>query len=276
MVIKRIYNHNVVLATKANGEEVVLIGKGLAFGSTKGDAVDSEKITKVFTMTQDVNDKFATIIKDIPYEYLLLSEEVINKIKEKSSQELNDGIYVTLTEHIDNLVNRIEMGIVFDATLLLNVKNLYKEEYALGQMAVKMIQDRLSIEIDESEASFIALHIINAKMDSNMNRMYEITKLIEDILAVVLNHFDIDFSGTNGDRFITHCRFFANRVLDENDNKMETNVNSNSYALMKYSYKKQADCIEEIEKLFLKKYGYYVDDNEKLYLLLHLIKLTEV
>lgn len=275
MIIKRIYNHNVVLAVKSDGNEVVLVGKGLAFGYSKGDFVNEDKISKVFAMTQDINHKFATIVQDIPYDYVLLSEEVIKIIKNKSTQELNDGIYLTLTEHIDNLVNRVNMGIVFDATLLLNVKNLYKEEYQLGLIAVEMIEDSLNIQVDDSEASFIALHIINAKMDSNMDKMYQITKLIEDIISVVLNHFDVDFEGRDSDRFLTHCRFFASRVLDDYDLDEKQNVKSNSYSLMAYSYKNQADCIEEIGSLFLEKYGYIVDDNEKLYLLLHLIKLTE-
>lgn len=63
------------------------------------------------------------------------------------------------------------MGIVFDPTLLLNVKSLYKEEYRLGLKVTELLRQKLKIDIDDGEASFIALHIINADWNSNMQQM---------------------------------------------------------------------------------------------------------
>ncbi len=83
------------------------------------------------------------------------------------------------------------MGIVFDPTLLLNVKSLYKEEYRLGLKVTELLRQKLKIDIDDGEASFIALHIINAELDSNMQQMYEITAVIEEILNLVREDFKL-------------------------------------------------------------------------------------
>jgi Transcriptional antiterminator len=275
MEIKRIYNNNVVLATKEDGSDVVLIGKGLAYGSSKGDKVAEEKIDKTFELKKENRQKFISVVQDLPYDYVILSEEVINAIRSRSSKKINDGIYITLTEHITNLMEKMEMGIVFDSTLLLNVKLLYREEYELGVLSVNMIQERLNIKIDESEASFIALHIINAEMDANMPTIYMILSVLENILRIVREYFCIDEKENATNRFITHCRFFAQRVINkEYQESKSSDSNKKIYDLLIRSNEKQNECIEAISKYIYDRYIYEMETDEKLYLLVHLIRLT--
>ena len=42
-IAKRVYNNNVVLSENKRGEEVIFVGKGLAYGLSKGDTIDLEK-----------------------------------------------------------------------------------------------------------------------------------------------------------------------------------------------------------------------------------------
>ena len=51
------------------------------------------------------------------------------------------------------MIERIKMGIVFDPTLLLNVKSLYKEEYRLGLKVTELLRQKLKIDIDDGEAA---------------------------------------------------------------------------------------------------------------------------
>ena len=91
--------------------------------------------------------------RDTPIDYILVSEEIIAYFKENSTKALNDGIYVTLTDHIANTIERIRMGIDFDMTMLLNVKSLYREEYKLALHAIEMLRNALHLHIDDSEAN---------------------------------------------------------------------------------------------------------------------------
>ena len=99
------------------------------------------------------------MIQDTPIDYILVSEEIIAYFKEHSTKALNDGIYVTLTDHIANTIERIRMGIDFDMTMLLNVKSLYREEYKLALQAIEMLRNAFHLHIDDNEANFITLHI---------------------------------------------------------------------------------------------------------------------
>ncbi len=49
MRIKQILNNGAIVTTNKDGEEVVVLGKGIAFARKVGDEVDKTKIYKVFT-----------------------------------------------------------------------------------------------------------------------------------------------------------------------------------------------------------------------------------
>ena len=43
MIIKQIYNNNVILSENEAGDEIILVGRGIAFGMTRGSKVDVYK-----------------------------------------------------------------------------------------------------------------------------------------------------------------------------------------------------------------------------------------
>lgn len=274
MKAKRVYNNNVVLSQNKNGKELVLVGRGLAYGLNKGDNIDESKVEKRFELKETVNNKFKELIQDVPIDDILICEEVISYIKSNNDKEIDDSIYVTLTDHIINMVDRIKKGIDFDSTILLNISYLYKAEHKIALHAVEMLSKRYDLKIDDSEANFITLHIVNAESNSNMMEMYEITSIIDEILSIVNRNYKIDYEDFAYDRFITHCRFFVQRVV----NKEYVEENKKKYVemflMMKGLYKSQYRCVNEIAHFIENKYNYQVEDDEKMYLLLHLVKLT--
>ena len=67
MVIDKVLNTNVVLAKNDEGEQVIVMGCGVAFGKKAGEMIDDTKIDKIFS--QDVpklTDHFKKLVKDIP------------------------------------------------------------------------------------------------------------------------------------------------------------------------------------------------------------------
>ncbi|WP_270599811.1 PRD domain-containing protein [Faecalicoccus pleomorphus] len=274
-IAKRVYNNNVVLSENKRGEEVIFVGKGLAYGLSKGDTIDLEKAEKTFELSRESNQKFIDLIKDVSPEDILLCERVITYIKEQSNKEIDDSIYVTLTDHIINMIDRIRMGIDFDSAILLNIKSLYKQEYYIALQVVKILRKELNMKIDDSEASFITLHIVNAEMSSNMMQMYEVTTIMEGILGIVRNEFNITENNSDSyDRFITHCRFFVQRVVNREYLDKDPSTYEQMFKVMLDLYKKQYSCVHKIADYIEKKYNYLVEDDERMYLLIHLVKLT--
>lgn len=276
MRVKRIYNNNIALVEDDQGKEVVLVGRGIVFGKKKGDQISVNSADKVFHLKGENRNKFEQIIQDMPVEFVFLSEEIVSFIKENSDKKIDDMIYVTLTDHIANTVERIRMGIDFDMSVLLNVKSLYQKEYELGVKCVQMIRDTLDIKIDDSEASFIALHIINAQSESNMSQVSMIMKLLNELQEIVSTYFDLDTKNNlDYDRFLVHCRFFVQRIVNNEHLDPVMGNDQTMFKMMQEKGPRQCDCIRSISDHILKKYNYKVSLEEEFYLLIHLNKLTK-
>ena len=115
MKVKRVLNNNAVVALNSIGEEVILKGKGIAFNKSSGDIIDESKIEETFvSQNNNVNRRYQDVLVHIPVDFIEVSDEAISIIKTKINKELSDQIYVTLTDHIANLIERLSMGIEFD------------------------------------------------------------------------------------------------------------------------------------------------------------------
>lgn len=89
--------------------------------------------------------------------------DVTSMIKEKSKTELSDALYVTLLDHVNNLVdacNKIYHLIILFYGIYLRV---YPDEYKIAVHAVKLLNEKMPYKIDEDEANFITLHIVNCR-----------------------------------------------------------------------------------------------------------------
>ncbi|HCM84722.1 MULTISPECIES: PRD domain-containing protein [Enterococcus] len=275
MIIKKIYNNNAIMVEDQNNNEVILVGKGLAFNMQKEDQINPKLAEKKFELTKEINHRFEELVTSIPLDYILLSERVIAHIKEKSTKKISDSIYVTLTDHIVMMIERIKKGVDFDSLLLLNVKSLYKEEYNIALTAIELINHYLNMTISREEANFITLHIVNAESDFNMMQNYTIIEIITLIQEIVDRHFSIEQEDNRAyDRFLTHCRFFVQQIVNSNYVRSEAHSNRDMLNTMKEAYSEQYQCVKEISLLLKQKYGYLANHEEEFYLLIHIIRLS--
>lgn len=168
-------------------------------------------------------------------------EKIIEYAKTKASKVLNDFIYITLPDHIHMAILREKEGISTKNIMLWDIKRFYKAEFEIGFHALKFIEEKFQMKLSEDEAGFIALHIVNAQIDSNYNAIKEIgsvTKLIHQIIKILKYHFHSDFDEESVYfyRFITHLNFFALRVFQKNNNNQH-DEDEELLALVKSKYK---------------------------------------
>ncbi len=217
MKIEKIINNNLVRSINDKGQHVILMGCGIGFQKKVGSQVDESKITQIYTL-QDKSSKLEELLTRVPEEHIKTANEVINYIKSSLGKKLNDNIYITLTDHISFAVERFKKGIVVKNALLWEIRRFYNHEYLIAKEALQIIKRRLNVELPEDEAGFIALHIVNASMNSvDLGITTEMTKVIDRILSIVKYHFkvDIDEYSLHYERFLTHLKFFVQRVFTD-------------------------------------------------------------
>ena len=212
MVIQKVINNNIVSAYDEMGREVVVMGRGLGFGAKPGMTVDPSRTEKIFRIeSSGVVQKFKELIADMPLEHAEISNDIIAYAESTLKLELNQSIYVTLTDHINFAIERYRKGIVFENALLWEIKRFYAQEYELGQYAVRLIGEKLKIFLPEDEAGFIALHFVNAEYGTNIQDAVRFPNLVRDILDIVISELKIslDEKSLHYERFVTHINFFC-------------------------------------------------------------------
>ncbi len=275
LIISKVINNNVVSAYDDEQHELVIMGRGIAFQKKSGDPIDEERIEKVFSIqNKDISEKFKTLLYDIPIEYMQVCEAIIDHARTTLNKNLNDSIYVTLTDHITFAIERHQKGMDIKNALLWEIKRLYKEEFMCGVEAIRIIQDKLNIHLPEDEAGFIAMHIVNAELNEEMPNVIQITKLIQDILNIVKYHFqiDLDEESLNYFRFVTHLKFFGQRLF--NETQME-NQNEFLYEVVKEKNTAAFQCAEKINDYVQKEYNRSLIEDEMLYLTLHIDRVIK-
>ena len=278
MQIHKILNNNVVVVLDEQDKEQVVMGKGLAFKKKCGDEIDPAQIDKVFTMSNpDTNNKFQELVANIPLEYMLLVEDIITYAKTHIGKKINDSIYISLADHIFMSVKRFQEGIVVKNALLWDIKRFYKDEFYIGQKAVEMIAQRTNIILPEDEAGFIALHFVNAQMEENPDKvedMYTITKVMQEISNIVKYYFNMEYDEDSVYyyRFVTHLKFFAQRLVTRKTYQEESE--DDLLDIIKMKYKNAYECVKVIKKFLVEQYDYLLSDEEMLYLTIHIARVT--
>lgn len=276
MKIDKVINNNLIRAFDENNKEVLVMGCGLGFQKKIGQLIDKSKIEKIYFLdNKNDSNKLMTLLSEIPLEIIQASNEIISYAKYSLGKKLNDNIYISLTDHISFAVERAKQGINFKNALLWEIKRFYNHEFLIGREAVQIIKKRLDIDLPEDEAASIALHIVNAQLNSNnMNETLDITKMIQHILNIVKYHYNLELDGysLHYERFITHLKFFSQRIFS---GKTINEEDSNLCELMKKKYKEAYECVYKIEKYINKEFNHDLTEEERMYLAVHINRITK-
>lgn len=275
MIIKKIFNNNAIVAKDSEKHEFVVMGCGIAFKKNLGEKVDENLIEKTFILKQkDASEKFKLLLEDIPTEDVSMSYDIIEYAKNLLGVELNDYIYVTLTDHISNALKMFDEGYNARNPLIWEIKKFYSKEFQVGVKAIEFIEDETGKRLPEDEAANIALHLINSQINNSSSGVEDIakqTKMVQDILNIVKYTYNItlDEKSLNYERFVTHLRFFFQR-LNKNGQVIK-DEDDFLFKQVKEKYKKAYDCMLKIEKYL----EIELSDEEKLYLTIHIQRVTQ-
>lgn len=278
VTIKKVYNNNVILAFEnSSKKEVILTGCGIGFGKKSNDTVDDSKIEKKFVI-QDNNfeSKVNKLASEIPEEVFAVSSAIIEYAEKNLNTTLDEYIYISLTDHIYFALKRYKENLPIKNELLYELRRIHKKEYEIGKWAIEYINKTFNVNFLIDEAGFIAMHIINANYRESTNKSCLIMNIINQILDIIKNYYSIEFieDEINFDRLLTHLKFFAKRLIDKTES-IDTN-NNGLLEIVKVQYKESYDCVKQIKSFIEENYTYKVNDDEVLYLILHINRVISV
>ena len=258
MKISKVINNNVLSAFDENGQEVVLMGRGLGFKAKTGDDIDESRVQKVFCIENSaLSRQFQEMISNIPMEHMQISADIISYAKNECGMELNQSIYVALSNAI-----------------LWEIRQFYRREYLVGEYALRLFAERLDIHFPEDEAGFIALHFVNAEYNTDIHDTYMITDVIQKGIEIVKAEYQkaLDEKSMHYERFVAHLKFFARRIFFSKE--MLSDEEQEFSDLIELKYPREYACARKIADYIEAQYDCTVTKEEIMYLAIHIRRIT--
>jgi len=274
MRIHRILNNNAVIILDENGREKIICGIGIAFGKSRGDAIEEKEIKKVFVIqNNDMSIKFQQLISDIPLKHIQVAGDIIDYAKLHLGKKLNENLIISLSDHIYTSLKRYQEGIQLHNALLWDIQHFYHDEFDVATMAVDMIYEHFGVKLPDDEIGFIATHLINAEMTGDTtSNIAEITKLMQEVLNIVKYFFKIELNNESvyHYRFLTHLKFFSHRILS---GRQYQDAGDDLLNILRNKYQNSFECVNMIAKYINNNYAYELSGEEQSYLLIHINRL---
>lgn len=279
MLVKKIFNNNVLLAEDGN-QEIVVIGRGVGFQQKIGQVVAQQKIEKCYyPKDQRWTTLFNELTSAIAFEYIEIASHIIATAEARLDTDFDDYLLIGLADHIQFAVARQLKALPIKNELLWETKHFYPEEYMIGEEAVAYIAAQLNVTLADDEVGFIALKFIEKRAGPEISeRATSLTNLIEGVLTIVRHELSpkIDYSALNYQRLVVHLRFLLDRLLsDEYENNADNPFDQVMMQHFEQRYTKAYRCAEDIIRYIEHETHRGAQTSERIYLTMHLQRLLE-
>ncbi|MEB5883177.1 PRD domain-containing protein [Enterococcus gallinarum] len=275
MVIGKILNNNVVVSTNDAGEEVIYMGRGIAFKKKIGDVIDDAFVEKEFVLKDSFTaNQFQQLFADIPAEEVEAVKKVVDEAEQVLGVELSPNIYLTLTDHIHYALMRAREGIEIPNPLLFETRKFYPKEYAIAAKAVERFEKNFGVSLPEAEKGFIAFHIVNSEQaNGTMETTMQAVEIVRDVLAIISRFYGKVFNpdSLNYQRITTHLHYFAQRYLSDD---LSGEKDEFLFELIQAKYPKAFQTVQRINEYLIKTYGKPIGESEMIYLTIHIERVV--
>ncbi len=276
MLVEKIINNNIISARDEKGIELVAMGKGIGFGQKAGNEIADDKIEKIFRLENiDDTERFKSLLASLPIEYIRLSLRIINYAKETLEMQLNQNVYIGLTDHISFAIKRQREGMVFTNVLHEEVKLFYPNEYLVGNHALYLIEQDTGCRLGEDEAASIALHIVNAELNLDISGTFMIIKMMREMMEIIEDKTGIsEKAAYPRDRLITNIKHLAKRLLSEE--ALQGREDLKLYDFVRTNYPSEYLLIDKVNRHIEKSYHCSMTEEEKIYLALNVKRMNDL
>lgn len=264
-VIKKI-NNNVAICLDSNNCELVAFGKGIGFPKMPYELQDLSLIDRTF---YDLDSNIISLFNEIPESVMQVAVEIVDKAKGYLHTSLSDSFVFTLADHLHFTIQRCQEGMIIENPLSYELQYLYEKEMELAKWSRRLIYRRLFVRLPVEEEANIAMHFINAQATAKKkDEESDLTRIIDDITSIIEQELNllIDRDDFNYSRFIMHLQY----LLKRKDEKIIIQTsNLKMFQQMKKEFQDVYHCVLKIKDYFEKTLNWQLNDEELLYLMLH-------
>lgn len=274
--IERIVGNNVILTSHAiTNKEYVLFGKGLGFTSKGNQFIQMKdpQIERRYRLDEEQpSSQFQALIENIDTQVIHISEQIIDKVKERLGTPVQPKVYFALPNHIQFVIYRLKNEMEIINPFLSETKLSFPQEYEIATEAVDMINNHFQLQIPEDEIGFLTLHIHTCTETVSVGQLVKIRGLLNQIVdhIEVKMGFKLHKTSTDYVRLITHLRGAVERIIDGQHivNPFTSEIKTLHSDIYEIAVELADIISEELEVI--------VSDDEIGYMAIHLYRLFQI
>ena len=234
-----------------------------------------QKFKRGLLLKNNQKDTFYKLLEKTPIEYFEIAEVICKKANKEFKGGVSSQFVMLLADHISFAIKRSKENVEVPNLLLSETQSLYPKEYKIGVWALRYIHARFGISLPETEAGFIAIHLININHSSR--DAYAVLDFCKSLMTIIEKTLGrkLDILKFKDKRLFMHLKYLAQRIFMEEDYIEEGSIDTEYMNIVLTQCPKIEDCLEKIKKMVQTKYNYHLTDNELFYIMIHLNKLFE-
>ncbi len=270
MRLKKTLNNNVAIAVDDEGHEYVVTGLGIGY-TPKGEVIPVERIERTFTSTEQQN-QLVQLAEAIPQRYFELASEIIEYAQGALEVTLADSLYLTLSDHLAYVHERVQKGLLPKNSLTWEIKQYYPREFRAAERVVELLEDEWGLALNVDETASIALHMVNAEENGvSIHQSMDQIHLMDQVMQIIRyqahlapREDDLDYQ-----RLVVHVRFFVQRVMGGRHAAEPSPL----YEMVRQSYPEAYAVAERVRSFVEGKIRRVITDDEITYLIIHIARL---
>lgn len=273
LLITKVFNNNVVVASSEDGEEKVLMGRGLGFQRRRGDAITAGTAEKVFVLEDGAERTHITeMLASVPIDVVEAVDEAITVAEQRLGHDLGRHLPIAVIDHIQFLISRLDEGVRIPTNPSPELTVLYPDEFAAAQAMREIIGTRLGRSLPEEETVFLTMHLLTATLDEENGNAAQLVRHVRHVVDIVETSIgrDIDRQGIDYSRFVLHVKFLLQRLVSE---RMLRAADSSFFEFARKSYPGSYGVATRVREYVMAATGELLTDEEMLYLIVHVERL---
>lgn len=271
-VIKKL-NNNFAICLDNEGKELIAYGKGIGFPKVPYELTDLNQIDRTF---YDIDHKYLDLLPELPEKVVDFTAKLVDIAHNELQYELNPNLVMTLADHIHFCIQRARKKIVVQMPLICEIEQSFPREAKIGKYAVRQMERRFAVQLNENEASGIAMSFVNArnsaeqKGDTSIQKWFQealedTISIVEDTVGILIERDSFNFA-----RYSSHLMYLLKRI--DSNQTLDTD-NGIMYQSIREEFPEIAECIDKIEEYFEKRFDIQLSEEEKMYLMLHINRI---
>lgn len=279
-IVKKL-NNNAVIAKDDHHVDVVVTGRGIAYNKGVFDDIDPERILQVYVpKSRQQRNKFELMVSEIPIEFFVVAERIVALARRELAVPLDDGLSLRLADHLHYASVKRERGVVTPNLMRDEIRRFYPREYRVALDAVAQANELLGTAFDDDEAGFIAFHIASSEDGGDMLDLESLIELMRDIVADIEQafHLAMDEDSLEYARLITHLKYFLIKARGSGGGaraaaRRHDLQGDQLYQILRDKYRDVDAYLDRIDARTRERWGYRMTDEDRMYLLIHLVRI---